>query len=657
MSQAILLLHPNLTDGSSHSLTSSFNSRQFEIQDQVVNLKLKMAYLELTETKDRNSNHGIDYYDDESSEEGAEEYGSRKTLAGMLSRYRIINRLPNNRWHDLGDYGSPPGMVRLQISHVNQQDDSSKKEGTKSNQVNCITFHFKSSKDGAIDAFIGEAYKWYMNELKSLEDHSRYYYEMKVPEIKIGGDSNNDDSSNTVAYKRYKLSDHKTFDSLFFKEKEGLLALIDHFVAKTGKYSIPGYPHKLGLLLYGPPGTGKTSLIKALGQYTGRSIVNIPLSRVSTNSELTSVFFDKKYSVDGMSVPVRQEYNDVIYVMEDVDAASNIVRRRDGKSGTPIVDTSCMDLAAAKSLFQLFLESPSTECKEVVEMLLERNPQLKELSDKLIPGVLQSVARRVTSFPALSMIDGCIEDAKLALVCKDALEKCDQQTDRYRKLDDILVTHANAIKAVLESGAEVDQDFVNHLIGEHQKIATASLSDDKYQIAGQSSGYVMDSLASQASQMQQNDSFHQELQSSNSSLNVGTEPKKGKAAMIGPSLFKPNPDQLSLSGLLNVLDGVVDTPGRIVIMTTNHPEMLDPALIRPGRVDKKLMLGFMRSEEVVSMLELYFQSRLTEDQKRRVSCAVGADTRRGVQLTPAQVEQLAAEHDALEDMIKAIEEM
>ena len=37
-------------------------------------------------------------------------------------------------------------------------------------------------------------------------------------------------------------------------------------------------------------------------------------------------------------------------------------------------------------------------------------------------------------------------------------------------------------------------------------------------------------------------------------------------------------------GLLNVLDGIVDTPGRIVIMTTNLPEALDAALIRPGRI-------------------------------------------------------------------------
>ncbi|KAG7360684.1 cell division protein FtsH [Nitzschia inconspicua] len=625
--------------------------------DQVVKLKLKLAYLELTETKDKHCNRESNVYDDDDSGEGSDEgYGSRKTLAGMLSRYRIVNRLPNNLWHDLGEYGTPPGSVHLQIAEVNQKDDNGSKQETKSNKVNSTTFHFKSVVDGAIDAFIDEAYKWYMNELKKLEDHSRYYYEMKAPESKIGGDSNQDDSQGVIAYKRYKLSNHKTFDSLFFKEKEGLLALVDHFNAKTGKYSIPGYPHKLGLLLYGPPGTGKTSLIKALGEYTGRSIVNIPLTRVTTNSELTSVFFDQRYAVDGYSVPVKQEFKDVIYVMEDVDAASNIVRRRDGKIGARLVDTSSMELPLAKSLFRLFLESGATECKDVVELLLTKSARLKEESEKLMPEVLESISRRVTSFPALSMIDGCIEDAKLAHVCKGAIEKSSQQTEMFRQLDEILMTHATAIHNLIESGAELDQAFVNHLLGENETISNASFSDHKLQIAGQSSGYSISHLDSPASKAQ-TESFDHEFQSSNSSFNAGGEAKKGKGSLIGPTLFRPNPDQLSLSGLLNVLDGVVDTPGRIVIMTTNHPEMLDPALIRPGRVDKKLVLGFMRSEDVLSMLELYFQSELTEDQKCRVHNAVGRDRMGGAKLTPAQVEQLAAEHDVLDDMIKALEDI
>ena len=69
-------------------------------------------------------------------------------------------------------------------------------------------------------------------------------------------------------------------------------------------------------------------------------------------------------------------------------------------------------------------------------------------------------------------------------------------------------------------------------------------------------------------------------------------------------------------GLLNVLDGIVDTPGRIVIMTTNHPEALDAALIRPGRIDKKIYLGYMRWER------RYFRTLLPSMDRRLHTCVV-----------------------------------
>ena len=54
--------------------------------------------------------------------------------------------------------------------------------------------------------------------------------------------------------------------------------------------------------------------------------------------------------------------------------------------------------------------------------------------------------------------------------------------------------------------------------------------------------------------------------------------------------------KVSLSALLNVLDGVGSQEGRVLIMTTNHAERLDAALIRPGRVDMKLELGYTNQD-------------------------------------------------------------
>lgn len=42
---------------------------------------------------------------------------------------------------------------------------------------------------------------------------------------------------------------------------------------------------------------------------------------------------------------------------------------------------------------------------------------------------------------------------------------------------------------------------------------------------------------------------------------------------------------MTFSGFLNALDGVASGEERIIFLTTNHVDRLDPALIRPGRVD------------------------------------------------------------------------
>jgi chaperone BCS1 len=55
---------------------------------------------------------------------------------------------------------------------------------------------------------------------------------------------------------------------------------------------------------------------------------------------------------------------------------------------------------------------------------------------------------------------------------------------------------------------------------------------------------------------------------------------------------------VSLSGLLNAIDGVSSQEGRILIMTTNSPELLDRALVRPGRVDMHIVFELPSQEEM-----------------------------------------------------------
>lgn len=50
----------------------------------------------------------------------------------------------------------------------------------------------------------------------------------------------------------------------------------------------------------------------------------------------------------------------------------------------------------------------------------------------------------------------------------------------------------------------------------------------------------------------------------------------------------PRTKGVTLSGLLNTLDGVASQEDRVLIITTNYAEKLDKALIRPGRVNIKV---------------------------------------------------------------------
>ncbi|KAM7195396.1 putative mitochondrial chaperone BCS1-B [Rhypophila sp. PSN 637] len=62
----------------------------------------------------------------------------------------------------------------------------------------------------------------------------------------------------------------------------------------------------------------------------------------------------------------------------------------------------------------------------------------------------------------------------------------------------------------------------------------------------------------------------------------------------------------TLSGLLNILDGVSSQEGRIVLMTSNYVSKLDKALIRPGRVDKMIYMGCISKQSAELMfLRMY----------------------------------------------------
>lgn len=421
----------------------------------------------------------------------------------------------------------------VQVNHNGGSPDGKTTEQTQKTTI----FRLKAYGSGASDrlnAFVDKAFAWLKQKKQEeqLANNKRMFFLAVSNEKK-------DNEKKGFEFKQYPLSDHKTFKSLFFPEKEALMSLVEDFMNRRGKFCIEGFPQKLGILLDGPPGTGKTSLIKALAQHTNRHIVSVNLAKVKTNQELMDLMFDLVFPVQGGDVPLKLRFSDVIFVMEDVDAASKVVYARQ--------ETKRKAKSLTKPQQSNLSRQTSTEAEAAA-------------------GVLQAVAG-----------------------------------------DEVCTPKHN-------SGAE-------ELVGQVAGVLAAAMSE-------------MSATTPCAS----------------TSDCEGEVSKRGPLSICGPrpKWFEPD-DELNLTGLLNVIDGVVDAPGRILVMTTNHPEKLDPALIRPGRINKKMHLGCLDLDCFCSMVSHYLATEVNNAQRKELSLVAA-------HVTPATVEQLCAEVNSVEELCKGLQQ-
>jgi chaperone BCS1 len=101
---------------------------------------------------------------------------------------------------------------------------------------------------------------------------------------------------------------------------------------------------------------------------------------------------------------------------------------------------------------------------------------------------------------------------------------------------------------------------------------------------------------------------------------------------------------VTFSGLLNALDGVASAEERIIFMTTNHFDKLDPALVRPGRVDVKELLDDATPEQVERLFNRFYGKESAQDSNevqelaRDLGDIVGAELKAGRRVSMAALQ-------------------
>lgn len=69
---------------------------------------------------------------------------------------------------------------------------------------------------------------------------------------------------------------------------------------------------------------------------------------------------------------------------------------------------------------------------------------------------------------------------------------------------------------------------------------------------------------------------------------------------------KAEQGEITTSGLLNALDGVATPHGLITVLTTNHRQAIDPALLRPGRVDLSEEIGYPDLDQIDRLFRVFY---------------------------------------------------
>lgn len=180
-------------------------------------------------------------------------------------------------------------------------------------------------------------------------------------------------------------SKKRTFDSLFFEEKDRLIRILTAFKEKTMYPPHIGSDNKLGILLHGPPGTGKTHAVVATANFLGRSIASVSMRDVKTCND-----FDKVLDYPR---------NTTVFVLEEIDCVLGVLRKR---SAIPVAPDTEEDDDEYNKLFQVYI---NTEDKDQKAQILDELQSIKKKK-----------SNRLTLSYILEKLDGITDESDRIII-------------------------------------------------------------------------------------------------------------------------------------------------------------------------------------------------------------------------------------------------
>jgi chaperone BCS1 len=116
--------------------------------------------------------------------------------------------------------------------------------------------------------------------------------------------------------------------------------------------------------------------------------------------------------------------------------------------------------------------------------------------------------------------------------------------------------------------------------------------------------------------------------------------------MLKEKMEDTKSDAITLDTLLNILDGTLEIPDRMFCITTNRIDIIDDALIRPGRVDMIINFKNTSRKVIKDMLENFYSTKFENKQFEKI---------KEYKISPAKIHQITFKH--FNNPISAINEL
>jgi ATP-dependent 26S proteasome regulatory subunit len=141
--------------------------------------------------------------------------------------------------------------------------------------------------------------------------------------------------------------------------------------------------------------------------------------------------------------------------------------------------------------------------------------------------------------------------------------------------------------------------------------------------------------------------FNEEFKKKNidNTLNTNSQPVIINNSKSESKGAKDDKDSFNIHHILDILDGIPERTGQIIMMSTNNFEKLDKALLRPGRIDCPIHFQKCNADNTIKLIEDYFEKKILDKNKLNL---------KDRKFTPAEIFQICSKHNSIEKVLKAL---